>query len=388
MTRRTQVLVVGGGIAGAALAARLVRSWRDVLLVERRAGPHDKVCGEFISGEAALLLHDFNIDLEALGAVRIKAVRLHARDHAVAVPLPFRAFSLSRRVLDETLLARASACGVEVWRGVAVRALTRGAEGWVAALDGGENIVAGDAFLATGKHDLRGWKRPPGPQNDLLAFKQHWRPSPAQARALDGCVELFLFPGGYAGLAPVEDGLVNLCLVVRQRQFKKFDCCWDVLLDALRAAVPALRERLTAATPSGDRPLAIASIPYGFVQRHSEGPCPWRLGDQAAVIPSFAGEGISIALHSAQLAAATFLADGDSARYQARLAADLAVCIRRATLISRLLVHPAGQSVAMTATQLMPGLIGAVARHTRIPERDRADGAFAADRRFGLPARP
>jgi flavin-dependent dehydrogenase len=388
MTRRAQVLVVGGGIAGAALAARLARSRRDVLLVERRAGPHDKVCGEFISGEAALLLHDFNIDLDALGAIRITAVRLCARAHAVAVPLPFAAFSLSRRVLDEALLARASACGVEVWRGAAVRALHRDAEGWVAALDGGKNIVAGDAFLATGKHDLRGWNRRPGRQNDLLALKQHWRPSPMQARAIGSCVELFLFPGGYAGLAPIEDGLVNLCLVVRQRQFKKFDCRWDVLLDALRAAVPALRERLTAATPCGDRPLAIASIPYGFVQGRSDGPCPWRLGDQAAVIPSFAGEGISIALHSAQLAAETFLTDGDSARYQARLAADLAVRIRRATLISRLLVHPAGQALAMTATQLMPSLIGAVARHTRIPERDRARSAFGADRRFSLPVRP
>jgi flavin-dependent dehydrogenase len=388
MTRRAQVLVVGGGIAGAALAARLARSRRDVLLVERRAGPHDKVCGEFISGEAALLLHDFNIDLDALGAIRIMAVRLCARDRVVAVPLPFPAFSLSRRVLDEALLTRASACGVEVRRGAAVRILHREAEGWVAALDGGETIVAGDAFLATGKHDLRGWKRRPGGQNDLLAFKQHWRLSPVQARAIGSCVELFLFPGGYAGLAPIEDGLVNLCLVVRQRQFKKFDCRWDVLLDALRAAVPALRERLTAATLCGDRPLAIASIPYGFVQGRSDGPCPWRLGDQAAVIPSFAGEGISIALHSAQLAAETYVADGDCAWYQARLAADLAVRIRRATLISRLLVHPAGQALAMTATRLMPGLIGAVARHTRIPERYRADGAFGTDRRFSLPVQP
>ena len=389
MTRRAQVLVVGGGIAGAALAARLAHSRRDVLLVERRAGPHDKVCGEFISGEAALLLNDFNIDLEALGAVRIRAVRLCARDDAVAVPLPFAAFTLSRRALDEALLARASACGVEVWRGATVRTLHRDAEAWVAPLDGGgENIVAGDAFLATGKHDLRGWKRRPGRQNDLLALKQHWRLSPAQARALSGCVELFLFPGGYAGLAPIEDGLVNLCLVVRQRQFKTFDCRWDALLDALRAAVPALRERLTAATPCGNRPLAIASIPYGFVQAHSDSPCPWRLGDQAAVIPSFAGEGISIALHSALLAAETFLTDGDCARYQARLAADLAVRIRRATLISRLLVHPAGQTLAMTATQLMPGLIGAVARHTRIPQRYRARSAFGADRRVSLPVRP
>jgi len=51
-------------------------------------------------------------------------------------------------------------------------------------------------------------------------------------------------------------------------------------------------------------------------------------------------------------------------------------------------VHPAGQALAMTATQLMPGLIGVVARHTRIPQRYRARSAFGADRRVSLPVRP
>jgi menaquinone-9 beta-reductase len=44
--------------------------------------------------------------------------------------------------------------------------------------------------------------------------------------------------------------------------------------------------------------LAIASIPYGYVQNRSIG--LWCIGDQAAVIPSFSGDGIAIALHSAR----------------------------------------------------------------------------------------
>jgi flavin-dependent dehydrogenase len=46
--------------------------------------------------------------------------------------------------------------------------------------------------------------------------------------------------------------------------------------------------------------LAIASIPYGYVQNRSIG--LWCIGDQAAVIPSFSGDGIAIALHSARWA--------------------------------------------------------------------------------------
>ena len=46
------------------------------------------------------------------------------------------------------------------------------------------------AFLATGKHDLRGRKRPPGLQDDLVAFKQHWRLSPGQAAELGACASI------------------------------------------------------------------------------------------------------------------------------------------------------------------------------------------------------
>jgi len=58
------VLVVGGGVAGGAVAAYLARAGRHVVLLERKNGPHDKVCGEFVSGEAADYLRVLDIDVE------------------------------------------------------------------------------------------------------------------------------------------------------------------------------------------------------------------------------------------------------------------------------------------------------------------------------------
>ena len=49
-----KIVCIGGGPAGSALATRLARSGREVVLVERETGPHDKVCGEFLSWEAVL----------------------------------------------------------------------------------------------------------------------------------------------------------------------------------------------------------------------------------------------------------------------------------------------------------------------------------------------
>ena len=90
-----EAVVVGGGPAGATVAALLARAGETVTLVEREAGPHDKVCGEFISGEAAAYLGRLGLDLAGLGAVRIDRVRLAARGEPSEAALPFPAFSLS-----------------------------------------------------------------------------------------------------------------------------------------------------------------------------------------------------------------------------------------------------------------------------------------------------
>src|ERR1700722_14742390 len=118
-------LVIGGGPAGGMLATHLARAGRRVILAERSSGPHDKVCGEFLSEEAARSLSELDIDLAALGAAEISGVRLHERNKSVAVELPFRAYCMSRRILDEAVLAAALSSGAEVRRGVHIKSLER-----------------------------------------------------------------------------------------------------------------------------------------------------------------------------------------------------------------------------------------------------------------------
>jgi flavin-dependent dehydrogenase len=358
--------VIGGGPAGAALATRLARAGRKVELIEREAGPTDKVCGEFLSREAGLYLASLGLDLPALGAVPIDAVRLCERGGGFAVPLPFAASSLSRRVLDEAMLRHAASAGAVIRRGVKVSELSRAGAGWTARLDHGAAVQATAIFLATGKHDLRDHKRPPGLQDDLVAFKLHWRLAPREAAQLERHVELVLFEGGYAGLQPVEEGRANLCLLVRRRRLLALGQRWGSLLAAMRAESPHLEARLAGAKPCGARPLALAAIPYGLVRRRTDG--IWRLGDQAAVIPSFSGDGMSIALHSAELAAATYLEGGTPDGYQRRLARDVMGQVLLATLLSHGLVRRAGQVALGAAARLWPGLMSAVALHTRVSD--------------------
>ena len=378
-TEIPEALVIGGGPAGASLALLLEQAGRQVTLLEREPRPHGKVCGEFISGEAAAYLLRLGLDLEALGAVPILKVRLAARGPAAEALLPFPAFSLSRRRLDDALLQLAADRGVEVRRGCKVRALAPRGDHWRAVIQGGADLHARTVFLATGKHDLKGFRRPAGLHGDLVAFKMHWRLAPAQAAALAETVELHLFPGGYAGLEPIEDGLANLCLVVGRRALGGAAAAWTGVLQTLMGHCPLLARRLWGAEPLWAKPLAITAIPYGHVGAPDDG--VWRLGDQAAVIPSFAGDGLGIALHSAHAAAVAWLAGQDARTFHAGLKADLGLGVKGSALLSRLLVQGWAQPLAAGLTRLRPQLLSATAAHTRIPAR-------ALERLTPAPARP
>ncbi len=165
----TPALVIGGGLAGAGLAVSLANAGRAVTLVERETRAQHKVCGEFISAEAMLYLRDLGIDLDALGAVSIDRVGMFAGERQATAYLPFSARSLSRYALDEALLNRAARCGARVLRGRKALGVERDEHRWRASLDDGTSVSASEIFLATGKHDLRGWKRPPGSQK-----RSHW----------------------------------------------------------------------------------------------------------------------------------------------------------------------------------------------------------------------
>ena len=356
-----RVLIVGGGLAGPAAAIVLARAGVDVLLVEREKEAVHKVCGEFLSAEALESLHTVGLDAAALGAVSISRVRI---DRGGETRLPFAAMSMTRRALDEALLAAAERAGASVQRGCRVLGIEQAGDGWAASIENGAAISARNVFLATGKHDLRGRPRPAGKQANLVGFKMYWELAPAQTQALDGCVELMLYPGGYAGLQMVEDGAANLCCLIERAELQRLGGNWEKLLAHMQAGSPLLRGRLRGARPLLARPLAVASIPYGYVRPASDG--LWALGDQAAVIPSFTGDGMSIALHSGLTAASMYLAGADAAAFQARMSGDLRAQVRFATMLSQGLVRPSTQALAQAATALFPGILRYVARRTRV----------------------
>jgi menaquinone-9 beta-reductase len=359
----TEALIIGGGPAGAALGIMLAQSGRAVEIIEQTASMHDKVCGEFLSWEAVTYIAQLGIDLRALGAVPINRMRLASRQCIADCELPFPAMSITRRRLDEALLSAAARAGAVVLRGRRVESLQRSGSIWTALLTGGITRCAPAAFLATGKHDLGGHRRPPGKQNDLIAFKMYIRLSPAVQQALRGRIDLILFPGGYAGMQLNEDNEANLCMVVNRRTLHSCRYEWPRLLERICHSSPYLARQLQAAEALLPKPLALSSIPYGLLPTDSPSGL-WRLGDQAAVIPSFSGDGMAIAFHSAQVAAEIYLRGGSARELTARLQKELSRSVHFATLLSRLMI---GAPWLSFVVRLWPSLLRGFASQTRVP---------------------
>jgi len=355
-------LILGGGPAGSAAAITLARGGVRARLLERSRSAEDALCGGFLSWRTLETLEGLGMAADALNPTRIVRARVFAGSAApVEAPLPFAALAVSRRRLDATLLALAEKAGAGVERGAAVRS----ADDRTVRLADGAALTADATFLATGKHDLRGLARPAEAAGDdpALGVRVRLRLSPTLLTACRDAIELHLFDRGYAGLVVQEDGSANLCLAVRRSRLREAGGSTDALLAAIADEVPAFGERL--ACRDGSAADAVANVPYGW--RATVGHAGlFRLGDQAGVIPSLAGEGMGIAVASGVSAASAFLAGGSDAAvlWQPRFAAET----RRPILVATLLRDLAESRLARPALPWMAraGLLGMAARATRL----------------------
>src|SRR5690606_21370794 len=142
-------------------------------------------------------------------------------------------------------------------------------------------------FMATGKRNVRGVRRR-APMRHWIGFKRH---IPLASSFAEQKVILVPFSSGYLGVQPVAPGLGTLCLAARYEKPPPIGEIWKQIMRE-----NPLLARLGADGNAPPRPLAIAEVPYGFLRARSTG--PFWLGDQAAVVPSFTGTGIGVALRS------------------------------------------------------------------------------------------
>ena len=361
----TDAIVVGAGPAGSAAAIGLARGGAKVLLLERARETGDALCGGFLSWQSLARLDALGIDRAELGGQRVTCVRLFAGGRDSETTLPAPAMGVSRRRLDGALQAAAEAAGAGFERGVHATMI----EGSCVQTRDGAALSAPALFLAAGKHGFRGFPREPAAwqrADPVMGLRLRLPRHAALDRLIGEAVELHLFDRGYAGLVRQEDGSTNLCLAVHKSRLDEAGGDPAALLRALGDAHPRLGERLAYADRAHSID-AIGHVPYGWHARDTPSGL-FRLGDQAGVIPSLAGEGMGLALASADTAVAAWRHGGGGAApaYQRALAARMARPFAIANIVWRTGENPRTAGALVSLASNLPPLVRWGMRATRI----------------------
>ena len=359
--RRGLTVSIGGGLAGGAFALELARHGWPVRVLERSGGAHHKVCGEFISRDTQLILQYLGLDAGELGGSAIGRLRLASGTRAVTTDLPFEAVGLSRHRLDSALLDAAATAGADISFDTNVTGLQPDGD-LVAVHTGSHTIQAAIVALASGKHNVRGYGRP---GDDNVAMKIQLDPS-ADARAhLDGLVQLCGYDGGYVGACLTEGGRLALGWLMSAPTVKGLGPDWLRHADHLARSSPHVARILEGGEPVSPL-VAVARLPLGYLRSRPISSAVFPIGDQLAVIPSFTGDGMAIAL-STGIAAAQAVLRGESAEmYQAERTRILRPQFRLAKAVNFLFETSPRRAVGLAAASLIPGMASTIVAATRL----------------------
>lgn len=321
MRERVAVAIVGGGPAGATLAARLAARGESVVVLERSPVWHWRACGVFASPATVEALRRVGLGEDTLSTVArpIPAMRVETRS-GIAFPLTYgadtgggSAVGFDRSRLDPALLDLATAAGADVRRGWAVTAVdldtgtlqVRGPDGRQTAI--GASVIVG----ADGLHSIvaraAGVARPARLDRRVGLTYHLADTDPTSCHD----ARMLVLRDGYVGIAPVPGGRVNVGIVLGRS--------WRPAL--IRHGARGVADSVVTGIPpiQGDpaswrhgRPTddVAGAWPLGHRVTRRAGRGWLLVGDAAGFLDPFTGEGLHRALVSAELAAAAISARG------------------------------------------------------------------------------
>jgi menaquinone-9 beta-reductase len=357
------VVVVGGGPAGAAAGYWLARHGHHVAVLERKTFPREKPCGDALTPRAVAQLAEMGLAPAIAQYHRVDGLRATANGRALELPwpehpvYPAHGFVVRRRELDTLVAKNAEAAGAVLLEGtdalgpVVERGFVRGAvvqrkDSAAPSEVRGRYVVVADGANSRFGRSLGTFRTREWPYG--TAIRTYWE-SPRHAEPwIESALDVKDRNGnplpGYGWVFPVGDGTVNIGvgLLSTFRDFKSVNTTH--LLDAYAHQV-AERWEIDAAAPT-QKPIS-GRIPMGGSVGPKAGPTYLVVGDAAGSVNPFNGEGIDYAYETARMAADAIhdaLATGDPTALQAyprRLDEEYSQYFKVARLFAKAIGRPA-----------------------------------------------
>jgi geranylgeranyl reductase family protein len=404
---RVDVLVVGGGPAGSAAAHWLARAGHDVLVVEKKAFPREKTCGDGLTPRAVKALDDMGLTPKLEAYHRFDGLRACAHGVTLEMPwpdhprFPSHGYVVRRRDLDTMVADHATSAGArmvqltEAVAPVTERGLVTGvtvrdkAEG---AGDATRDISARYVIVADGANSRFG--RALGTSRDRtypqgMAIRGYYE-SPRHADPwIESDLDLRDRSGnslpGYGWVFPVGDGTINVGvgLLDTFRDWKSINT--SHLLEEFSFTAPeywGISPDTALGEPTGGR------LPMAGSVGPKIGPNWIVIGDAAGSVNPFNGEGIDYAYETGRMAADLLdesLTVGDARpllRYPALLEDEYGLYFRVARAFTKIIGRPALMReltrVGMQSQSLMEWVLRIMANLLREDETGPAEAAYKA----------
>jgi geranylgeranyl reductase family protein len=401
--RDTDVLVIGGGPAGAAMGYWTAELGHSVTIVERKHFPREKTCGDGLTPRAVKQLGDMGLGEPLKQFHRYEGLRATAHGKELELqwpthPLyPRHGYVVRRRELDAMVAFNAEKSGATLLQGhealepLMEKGCVRGAIVNNLDEDGKVAIRASYVVIADGANSRFG--RSLGTARTKAwpygtAIRTYWA-SPRHAEPwIESALDVKDRQGnsmpGYGWIFPVGDGTINVGVGLLST-FKRFkDVNTTHLLDSYAHMIA---ERWEIDPGSPECRATSGKIPMGGSVFPKMGPTHLVIGDAAGSVNPFNGEGIDYAYETARMAATVLhdaLRSGDASalqQYPTLLDDEYGQYFKVARLFARVIGRPALMRelsrVGINSRPLMEWVLRIMANLLRPDEKGPAEIAYA-----------
>lgn len=301
METEIDVLIIGGGLAGLTSAIHLSKAGIRVLLIEKNSYPHHKVCGEYVSNEVLPYLQSLDADPGILSPTNISRFQFTSTSgKCIETSLPLGGFGISRLAFDEFLYKKAKENGCLVIHDTVTDVVFNKESFNVSTLNStykSKMVLGAYGKRAAIDHKLE--RKFIAKKSPWLAIKAHYH-----GDFPNDLVALHNFPNGYCGVSKVENNLINICYLVEYRSFQQYKDIAEHQKKVLYQNA-YLKDILENSEMHFKAPITISQVSFANkekVNRHI-----LMIGDTTGLIHPMCGNGMAMAIHSAQICSALLI---------------------------------------------------------------------------------